>query len=175
MDWVKAALLTGLLNLLLMNAAPAAWAADGGRGNSCRRGDRVQIQDLDMAPDPVVEGQRIREWKLRIRFDGRRDCDVHRPGPRSQSGATGAVSRVRSVCTPRRARAVADCRGSTDIVADRSSGYSPPNRTAGHRRGQRNHRGHVAASRGCIRCVSVRYRTHQTDCADLEARALRGR
>jgi len=76
MDWVKAALLTGLLNLLLMNAAPAAWAADGGRGNSCRRGDRVQIQDLDMAPDPVVEGQRIREWKLRIRFDGRRDCET---------------------------------------------------------------------------------------------------
>ena len=56
---------------------------------------------------------------------------------------------------PRRARAVADCRGSTDSVADRSSGYSPSNRTAGHRRGQRNHRGHVAASRD----ASLRVRT----------------
>lgn len=64
MDWVKAALLTGLLNLLLMNLAPETRAADFGRGNSCRRGDRLQIQDLDMSPDPVVEGQRVREWKV---------------------------------------------------------------------------------------------------------------
>jgi hypothetical protein len=76
MDWFKAALLTGLLNLLLMNLAPATWAAERGRGNSCRRGDRLQIQDLDMSPDPVVEGQRVHEWKVRIRFDGRRDCET---------------------------------------------------------------------------------------------------
>ena len=76
MDWVKAALLTGLLNLAFMNLEPSAWAADVGRGNACRRGDRLQIQDLDMSPDPVVEGQHIREWKVRIRFDGRRDCET---------------------------------------------------------------------------------------------------
>jgi len=76
MDWVKAALLTGLVNLLLMNMAPSAWAADSGRANSCRRGDRVQIQDLDMSPDPAIEGQRIREWKVRIRSEGRRDCET---------------------------------------------------------------------------------------------------
>ena len=76
MDWVKAALLTGLLNLLFMNLAPETRAADVGRGNSCRRGDRLQIQDLDMSPDPVVEGQRVREWKVRLRFDGRRDCET---------------------------------------------------------------------------------------------------
>ena len=29
-----------------------------------------------MSPDPVVEGQRVREWKVRIRFDGRRDCET---------------------------------------------------------------------------------------------------
>jgi hypothetical protein len=76
MDWVKATLLTGLLNLAFMNLAPSAWAADFGRGNACRRGDHLQIQDLDMSPDPVVEGQHIREWKVRIRFDGRRDCET---------------------------------------------------------------------------------------------------
>ena len=76
MDWVKAALLTGLVNLLFMNMIPSTWAANSGRGNSCHRGDRLQIQDLDMSPDPVVEGQRVREWKVRIRFDGRRDCET---------------------------------------------------------------------------------------------------
>lgn len=76
MDWLKAALLTGLLNLLLMNMAAETWAADPGRGNACRRGDSLRIQDLDMSPDPVVEGQRVREWKVRIRFQGRRDCET---------------------------------------------------------------------------------------------------
>ena len=76
MDWVKTALLAGLLNLVFMNLAPSVWAADSGRGNACRRGDRLKIQDLDMSPDPVVEGQRIREWKVRIRFDSRRDCET---------------------------------------------------------------------------------------------------
>jgi hypothetical protein len=76
MDWVKAALLTGLLSLLLMYLAPATWAAEYGRRNSCRRADRLQIQDLDMSPDPIVEGQRLREWKVRIHFDGRRNCET---------------------------------------------------------------------------------------------------
>ena len=46
----------------------------GRRG--CRRGDRIRIQDLDIFPDPVVEGQRIRLWKVRIRLDGNRECDT---------------------------------------------------------------------------------------------------
>lgn len=75
MDWIKAALLTGLLNILFMNMAPDAFAAEG-RGNACRRGDRLQIQDLDMSPDPIVEGQRVRSWKVRLRFDGNRDCET---------------------------------------------------------------------------------------------------
>jgi hypothetical protein len=75
MDWIKAALLTGLLHVLFMNMAPDVFAAEG-RGNSCRRGDRLRIQDLDMAPDPMVEGQRIRSWKVRIRFDGNRECET---------------------------------------------------------------------------------------------------
>ena len=76
MNWIKAALLTGLLSAPFMNVTPEAMAADYGRGNACRRGDRLQIQDLDMSPDPMVEGQRIRSWKVRVQFDGNRECET---------------------------------------------------------------------------------------------------
>jgi hypothetical protein len=76
MDWVKAALLTGLLNIFLMNMAPDTFAADYGRGNACRRNDRLNIEDLDVSPDPIVEGTRIRSWKVRVRFDGSRECET---------------------------------------------------------------------------------------------------
>ena len=78
MSWIKAALLTGLLSSLMVNFTPEATAKDQdrGKGGSCRRGDRLHIQDLDISPDPIIEGQRIRAWKARIRFDGRRDCET---------------------------------------------------------------------------------------------------
>ncbi len=76
MDWVKPALAAGLLNIFLMNMAPELSAAESGRGNSCRRGDHLQIQDLDVSPDPIVEGTRIRSWKVRLRFDGNRECET---------------------------------------------------------------------------------------------------
>ena len=78
MSWIKAALLTGLLSSLMVNFAAEATAKDQdrGKGGSCRRGDRLNIQDLDVSPDPIVEGQRIRAWKVRINFAGQRDCDT---------------------------------------------------------------------------------------------------
>ena len=76
MAWIKAAFLTALLSTIAMNLTPEATAADRGRGNSCRRGDRLNIQDLDMSPDPVIEGQRVRAWKVRINFAGQRECDT---------------------------------------------------------------------------------------------------
>lgn len=76
MEWIKAALLTGLLNVFLMNMAPESFAADYGKGNACRRGDRLSIEDLDVSPDPIVEGTRIRSWKVRLRFDGNRECET---------------------------------------------------------------------------------------------------
>ena len=76
MDWIKAVFLTGLLSTLVINFSPEAMAADWGRGDSCRRGDRLQIQDLDMSPDPVTDGQRVQAWKVRINFEGRRECDT---------------------------------------------------------------------------------------------------
>lgn len=72
MSWIKAAILTGFLSSMMVNFTADATAKD----NSCRRGDRLNIQDLDISPDPIIEGQRIRAWKVRIRFDGRRDCET---------------------------------------------------------------------------------------------------
>jgi hypothetical protein len=76
MAWIKAAFLMALLSTLMMNLTPEATAADRGRGGSCRRGDGLKIQDLDMTPDPVIEGQRVRAWKVRINFAGQRDCET---------------------------------------------------------------------------------------------------
>jgi hypothetical protein len=80
MSWIKAALLAGLLSNLLMTFAPDATAAERkknhNRSASCQRGDRLNIEDIDMSPDPVSAGQHIRSWKVRIRFDGRRDCET---------------------------------------------------------------------------------------------------
>jgi len=78
MSWIKAAILSGVLSSMMVNFTPASMAADYGRGQgrNCQRGDRLNIQDLDMSPDPVTEGQRIRAWKVRIDFSAKRDCET---------------------------------------------------------------------------------------------------
>jgi hypothetical protein len=78
MSWIKAAFLTGLLSSLMINFTPDGMAADWarGQGRGCQRGDRLNIQDLDMSPDPVTEGQRIRSWRVRVNFAGQRDCET---------------------------------------------------------------------------------------------------
>jgi hypothetical protein len=76
MAWIKAALLAGFLSTLMVNAAPVAMAADRGRSGGCQRGERLHIQDLDMSPDPLIEGRRVRAWKVRVQFDGRRECET---------------------------------------------------------------------------------------------------
>jgi hypothetical protein len=78
MGWFKAILIMGLLSASLINPPSESEAADRDdwRRNACRRGDRISIQDLDVAPDPLVEGQRIRAWKVRLRLDGDRECNT---------------------------------------------------------------------------------------------------
>lgn len=77
MDWIKAALLTGLLSSFIPDYTADLAAADWNAGRyGCRRGERLNIKDLDMSPDPIIEGQRVRAWKVRINFDGRRDCET---------------------------------------------------------------------------------------------------
>ena len=78
MSWIKAAFLTGVLSSLMVNFVPDGMAAEWarGQGRGCSRGDRLNIQDLDMSPDPLVEGQRVRAWKVRVDFTGGRDCET---------------------------------------------------------------------------------------------------
>jgi hypothetical protein len=78
MDWIKAALLTGLLSTFMPHYGADLAAAEWNQGRyGCQRGERLNIQDLDMSPDPIIEGQRVRAWKVRINFDGRRDCETN--------------------------------------------------------------------------------------------------
>ena len=76
MSWIKAAILTGLLTSTMVNWSADVAAAERGGGGGCRRGDRLHIEDLDVTPDPIIEGQRIRAWKVRVRFDGQRECET---------------------------------------------------------------------------------------------------
>jgi len=68
-------LVMGLLGLSLIGMPSAAKGAERGRFG-CLRGDRIQIQDLDLSPDPIIEGQRIQAWRVRLRFDGKRECET---------------------------------------------------------------------------------------------------
>lgn len=76
----KTMLMTGLLGVTLLSQTTEVMGAEWDRGErgrrSCRQGDRIKIQDLDVSPDPLVEGQRIRAWKVRIRLEGNRECDT---------------------------------------------------------------------------------------------------
>ena len=66
-------LLIGWLGVGFVSVADAAQER---RGDRCGRNDRVTIEDLNMSPDPIAKGQRIRSWQVRLNFDGRRDCET---------------------------------------------------------------------------------------------------
>jgi hypothetical protein len=75
MGYQRHGLLIGLVaTVLLVWMDSEAFAAS--RGDSCRRGDRISIVDLDMSPDPIAEGQRVRSWRVRLRLDSRNECDT---------------------------------------------------------------------------------------------------
>ncbi|HWO41046.1 MAG TPA: hypothetical protein VNO43_04510 [Candidatus Eisenbacteria bacterium] len=46
------------------------------RRNACRRGERIRIQDLDVTPDPLIDSDRIRGWRVRLLFEGHRACET---------------------------------------------------------------------------------------------------
>jgi hypothetical protein len=75
MNAYKAILFSAFVGMPLCCAVSDATAAES-RGNRCERGFRVGIVDLDMQPDPVVEGQRVRKWLVRLRVEGDRACDT---------------------------------------------------------------------------------------------------
>jgi hypothetical protein len=75
MNFFKVAFLAALMGLSSLSLPLDSESAEH-RRNACRRGDRVRIQDLDVSPDPLVEGDRIRGWRVRIRLDGERQCET---------------------------------------------------------------------------------------------------
>ena len=43
---------------------------------SCGRDHRLYVADLDMIPDPVRDGDRIRGWRVRLRSDASGECQT---------------------------------------------------------------------------------------------------
>jgi hypothetical protein len=41
---------------------------------SCGREHRLYVADLDMSPDPIAQGERIRGWRVRLRADASGEC-----------------------------------------------------------------------------------------------------
>lgn len=73
----KVTLLFIALDTMLITGAATASGAERDRGRyECRSGDRIRIQDLDVAPDPLIEGQRIRSWRVKLFLDGNRECET---------------------------------------------------------------------------------------------------
>lgn len=75
MNLFKGSLVVAILALISLVVPSISEGADWGRFG-CRRGERIDIQDLDVFPDPIMEGQRIRVWKVRINFAGTRECET---------------------------------------------------------------------------------------------------
>jgi hypothetical protein len=77
MQIFKASLLWGALGAMLITGPATVSGAERDRGRSgCRGEDRIRIQDLDVSPDPLIEGQRIRTWKVRLVLEGNRECET---------------------------------------------------------------------------------------------------
>jgi len=75
MNTYKAVLMTAFLGVLLLATVIDATAAERRRGR-CEGSHKVAITDLDMSPDPITEGQRVRRWRVRLRVDSNGECDT---------------------------------------------------------------------------------------------------
>ncbi|HEY1373048.1 MAG TPA: hypothetical protein VGH50_11310, partial [Candidatus Binatia bacterium] len=57
------------------------YSGGGGYGGSggyayCGGDHRLYIADLDMTPDPVAQGERVRMWRVRVRSDASGECQT---------------------------------------------------------------------------------------------------
>jgi len=79
---------------------------------SCGRSHRLQIVDLDVAPDPIAQRQRIDQWRVRLRADASGECQTVlriQESVGKQLVAEDRVFRLRP--------------GMNDIVMDPAGGY----------------------------------------------------
>src|SRR4051812_979841 len=42
----------------------------------CGKNHRIAIEDLDMSPDPINRGERVKQWRVRVRVDGSGECET---------------------------------------------------------------------------------------------------
>jgi hypothetical protein len=42
----------------------------------CGAEHRLHVADLDMTPDPIAQGERVRTWRVRLRSDGTGECQT---------------------------------------------------------------------------------------------------
>ena len=73
-----------LITIGLQMAVAAVWVLSGlGPAHAAERerircggNHHIAIEDLDMSPDPVNRGDRIQDWRIRVRVDGSGECDT---------------------------------------------------------------------------------------------------
>jgi hypothetical protein len=65
--------LAGALALLWLY--PDAEAAER-RGVSCGKEHNMRITDLDMSPDPIERGKRVKQWRVTLEVDGTGECET---------------------------------------------------------------------------------------------------
>jgi len=69
-------LITIIVQLVVLSADfGSAWAADRSR-ISCGKNHHISIEDLDMSPDPINRGDRVQNWRIKVRVDGSGECDT---------------------------------------------------------------------------------------------------
>ncbi len=71
----KLTIILSIAALVLTAGFGSARAADRG-GIRCGGNHHIAIEDLDMSPDPVSRGERVQNWRIRVRVDGSGECDT---------------------------------------------------------------------------------------------------
>jgi hypothetical protein len=46
------------------------------RGVSCGKEHNMRITDLDMSPDPIERGKRVKMWRVTLEVDGTGECET---------------------------------------------------------------------------------------------------
>jgi hypothetical protein len=63
----------------LLGALAVLWLyvdAEAGERVFCGKNHRINITDLDMAPDPLDRGQRVKRWRITVEVDGTGECET---------------------------------------------------------------------------------------------------
>jgi len=65
--------LAGALTLLWLS--PNAQAAER-QGVVCGKEHNMRVTDLDMSPDPIEKGKRVKMWRVTLEVDGTGECET---------------------------------------------------------------------------------------------------